>query len=282
MEILLFSIYFIIFILHCLASDLSINSYTSINNQEVTLSQVLYASKSIDKDIPVITWVDNVKNLIISLSILPSKDNENSHLLIEENNLDKYIEEANMLITARGYYPDITSSISYINTITHSHHFTFDEYPNIDYYTKKIALWLTRGLYAKVKTNDDEEEDYLSRPMACSFSFATYDKHKNKCRLIRVENSGRVQERKVVTFGRYFNRNLIKNIEELVSNHSQNNDVEINCDFNEQLIKLLEEKLTMLADGKICFNCNIISQKGFKNKNNINYEEVLQFIENYE
>jgi 20S proteasome alpha/beta subunit len=48
---------------------------------------------------------------------------------------------------AAGYEPDIQSMWKYLNQVTQEHHLLFGTTPAIEYYTSKLSVWLTRGLY---------------------------------------------------------------------------------------------------------------------------------------
>jgi hypothetical protein len=99
-----------------------------------------------------------------------------------------------------------------MNLLTEEHHLTFGETPSIDYYASKLSTWLTRGLYPPglfnsycfkriipyflclLENDEDEEKEVLSRPMACGMLLSCYDSHRQKCRLVRVDNNGYVSD----------------------------------------------------------------------------------------
>lgn len=268
--------------------DLSINMYA----EDGQISQILYASKAVDKSSPIISYIYNNTSIIISIRIIPK-----NYLNILETSQTMNIFDDNVVAVANGYDPDIRATLSYLNLIVQSYHLNFGDTPNIDYMSSKLSSWITRGLYP----NENDDEDILSRPLAVSILLSSFDQIQNRIRIVKIENSGKIIDCKFATIGSISAPsvgkiyNIIRANDDSISfnlNTSSNMDTSYVVEISrseqiiQEIVNFIEQKLELqlnnLDDDLILeYDCAIVTQSTVYSANRLNITEIIQFVSNH-
>lgn len=167
-------------------NDLSLHLYT----EDGQVAQLAYAQRAVSRCQPRFGFFDDDTGRIALFSVtkLPPR-------LVSAHSfsIDVANEGAIVCLTA-GYQSDCTYLLNHKNILIQTHCLTYGEPPNLDSLGSELSEWMTRGMYM-------QREDPLSRPLAASLLIAAHDRDLKRNRLMQVDNSGYISDRRLSMLG---------------------------------------------------------------------------------
>ena len=185
-------------------NDLSLNHYTP----DGSVGQLAYASKAVHKSSPRIAFHDVDLDAIVFMSVVGTQ----SPLSRSLRNTIEIFHEPEVVFMPTGYSADGDYLLEQINLIIQRHCQTYGEPPNLDSISAQMSRWVTRGLY-----RDKEDKQPISRPLASTVAIAAFDRQNKRNRLLQVDNTGLITERRVSITGAISNNARDKLLSVLLS-----------------------------------------------------------------
>ena len=244
----------------------SLRQYT----EKGEIAQLAYSALAIEKDAPMIAFADPetssavillVNRVASSLMSFPSGTNARLEHLREEK-----------LVTAvGGFAADGTYAKVHLFSLIQNHRFIFGESPSLENLSSQMSSWITRGLYT-------DREDPIARPLALSLLLSSFCAEENRAKLILVENSGLVTDRKYVVTG-------------ALSAVHRTQVLSIIAESSTPVLSKVKQILNLLVvdgdgdytnDGDAYFECCVVREKGISTKNDLKCSaprDVYAFVE---
>ena len=248
------------------ANTASLRQYT----EKGEIAQLAYSALAIEKDAPLIAFADPetssaiillVNRVASSLMSFPSGSNARLEHLRDEK-----------LVTAvGGFVADGNYARVHLFSLIQNHRFVFGESPSLENLSSQMSSWITRGLYT-------DREDPIERPLALSLLLSTYCAEENRAKLVLVENSGLVTDRKYVVTG-------------ALSAVHRKQILSIIAESSTPVLSKVKQILNLLVvdgdgeytnDGDAYFECCVVRERGISCKNDLKCSaprDVYAFVE---
>lgn len=166
--------------------DLSLHLYT----EDGQVAQLAYATRAVSQGLPGVGFMDEESGCVA----LFTANMASSSLALSRGSAFDVTSEGSIVCLTAGYKPDCTYLLNQMNVQIQNHCLTFGEPPNLDHLGSELSQWMTRGMYRGT-------EDPMSRPLAASLMIAMYDGDLKRNRLMQVDNTGYINDRRLAVLG---------------------------------------------------------------------------------
>jgi len=171
-------------------NDLSMHKYT--DNGEV--AQLAYAARAVARSSPRLSFKDEETGCILLFAF----NKADSDLSSRFSSGIEFAPEAQTVLLPAGYGPDSRYLLNQVNMVVQNHCLVYGEAPNLHNLAMQISRWVTRGMYRG-------GEDPIARPLASAVVLAAAEDSGGSeaaaNRLVQVDNTGAVTERRVSMMG---------------------------------------------------------------------------------
>lgn len=237
--------------------DISIQRY----NEMGEITQLVYSNLAIDRDAPVVAYVDVATEAAIILSTYRVK----SPLLLSKQRKVEHLKEEGIVTAAIGYVPDCAYARNYLYSIIQNHRLTYGECPSLESIASQMSSWISRCFYTSDQTT-------IARPLAACVLMMSYEEKRMK--LMHIENSGLVTDRKYIVRGA-----LPTAVKNKIIHAMEDNAQNLTTKASEVMRLLLEEE-DQDQDVIQCIDFSLITKQNIFIKQNFkDVDQLVSFIE---
>jgi 20S proteasome alpha/beta subunit len=259
------------------SSDLSIQKY----NEKGEIAQLVYSSKAVQRDTPLVAFIDEATEAAFILSVTKLK----SPLTLSTRRRIEHLEEEGIVSAIVGYIPDCDYARNHLYAILQNHRLTFGERPSLECISSQMSSWMTRGFYT-------QQDDPIARPLAACVVLVSFLAEEQRVKLVHVDNSGFVTDRNYIVTGALPSVTRDRIVSTITSPDVQDDNMSMNMSVNQQtvlskigtVLRLMIEAVdpSDITDVNACVDCSIITKRRAFVKHNMKIEdidEVISFIE---